>query len=882
MPEPAPRDWRKFASERLPHAPSEVQIELAQHLEQASAEALANGKTEPEAAAWAESRFADWRALSRDIANSKQNARPFTGMAGDLRQALRLFRTNPAFAALAVATLAFGIGANTAIFTMADALALRSLPYPQPERLMAIETTWPRQPEIVPWTSTLDFFDLRGRAQSFAAIAAVSPVWSDILTGAGPAERLETLYVSASFFPALGVSAELGRTFTADEDSGIQGKRVVVLSHELWERRFSARSDILGRAITLNGNPFTVIGVLPRGFRYLGSPVAGSSADIAAWMPLAVNQIVGTPRGVRFLKVIGRLKPSASPQSAAAEIRGIGQALKHEYPASNNDVAIDALPLGERIAGPHRATAFLLLGAVAFVLLMACANVASLLLVRAASRRKDVALRAALGASRYRILRQLLAEGLALAIAGGGAGWLVAFWGVRLLTAIAPPGLLPEALALDWRALGFTGVAVFVCAIAAAFPPAWSALNGNLNAGLRQASRGLTRGSHRLRAALVAFEAAAALALLAGAGLLIHSFARLLDVNPGFDAHNLLSITTQINLSKPEDRVVMYQRIRESLLAVPGVESVDAVSRLPLSGSDLGAAVLIEGRAPENGEGPSAQFRRATPGYFSTMRIPLRAGRLFDDHDGAAMVAVISESMQRRLWSGESAIGRRIKLGPDPAQTQWTTIVGVVGDVRHYALDAEAPAMVYVPYALSPLSSPILVIRTRAPATDLAPILASRIRGVDATLPAYDLYSMETLIERSGAQRRFVMSLLTAFAIAALMLAALGVFGAVSQSVAQRTREIGVRMALGSSPGEAVAMVFADGIRPALIGAVTGLALAVGLARLLRNLLFEVQPLDPFSFAGAVGVLLLFAALACYVPARRATRVDPLIALREE
>ena len=657
-----------------------------------------------------------------------------------------------------------------------------------------------------------------------------------------------------------------------------------MLSHEFWERRLGARRDILGSALTLDGSPYTVIGVLPRDFRYLGEPLTGTASEIAAWMPLAENQLIGTPRGVRFLKLIGRLKPGAPAESATAEIRGIGQTLTREYPASNNAVSMGAVPLAERIAGAHRLTALLLLGAVGFVLLMACANVASLLLARAAARRKDVAVRAALGASRYRLMRQLLVEGLVLAAAGGAAGLLVAYWGVRLLAAAAPLGLLPETLHLNWRALLFTAAAVVICTAAAGFPPAWNVLNGNLQQALRQAGRSLTRGSHRLRASLVVLQVAAALALLAGAGLLIRSFTRLLDVNPGFDAHNLISISTQTppSFAKPEQRTALYQRIRGELLSIPGVDTVDAVSRLPLSGTTLGSAVLVEGHAPDNGEGPNVEFRRSTPGYFGTMRIPLRAGRVFDDHDGAAQVAVISETMQRKLWHGESAIGRRMKLGPDPAHLPWVTVIGVVGDVRHYALDTEAPATVYMPYALSPFYAPILVIRTRVEAEGMLSTLAAKIRSVDAALPAYNIYSMETLIDRSTAQRRFVMSLLTGFAVAALLLAAVGVFGAVSQSVAQRTQEIGLRMALGSSPGEAMAMVFRDGMRLALVGALIGIAAAAGLTQLLRNLLFEVQPLDPASFVGAVVTLLGFAALACYIPARRATRVDPLVALRQE
>jgi predicted permease len=392
------------------------------------------------------------------------------------------------------------------------------------------------------------------------------------------------------------------------------------------------------------------------------------------------------------------------------------------------------------------------------------------------------------------------------------------------------------------------------------------------------------RGSHRLRGALTSAEIAVALAMLVGSGLLIHSFTRLLEISPGFDAHNLVSISTQAppSITTPGQRTAFYRRMHDALTAMPEIESVDATSRLPLAGSDLGAAVLVEGRVQPPGEGLGVQFRRTTPGYFATMRIPLRAGRIFDEHDGASESAVISETMQRKFWPGESAVGRRIKLGPDPQHTPWTTVVGVVGDVRHYALDADAPATVYTPYAVSPLYAPILVIRTRYDADRLLPILAAKIRALDPNLPAYNLYSMQELIDRSTAQRRFVMSLLTAFAAAALLLAALGVFGAVSQAVAQRTREIGLRMALGSTPAEAVRLVFRDGMRFAVIGVAFGIAIAAALARVLRTLLFEVQPLDPAAFAGASLVLLMFAALACYLPARRATRIDPLLALRAE
>jgi predicted permease len=893
------RNWRAYVIERLPEMnvpparESEIVAELALDLEQAYEDACAAGCADAEAMQQVQARFANWRELAREIERSElpappeRTAGPFTGATQDLRQALRFLRRNPAFAAIAVGTLAFGIGGNTAIFSMADALALRGLPYPQADRLMAIETRWPRQSEMEPWTAVPDFFDLRQRAQSFSAMVGISPVWNDILTGAGPTERLETLYVSASFFPTLGAQPEIGRTFTAAEDDGLKGATVAVLSHAFWVRRFGARRDILGRTITLGGAPYTVIGVLPAGFRYLGEPLAGRVADIDVWMPLADNQIVSVPRGVRFLKLIGRLKPGVAPESAASEIRGISQSLTREYPATNSTVAIDALPLQSKISGRYRVSMLLLVSAVGFVLLMACANVANLLLARAAARRKDIAVRVALGASRYRLLRQLVVEGLVLALAGGAAGLLLARWGIHFLVAAAPAGLIPGGIVqMDWRALAFTGCAVLVCALTAGLPPAWGAVREAIHQALRQGGRSLMQGGHRLRASLVIAEVAIAILLLTGAGLLIRSFEHLLNVNPGFDPHNLITVATQTppSASTAGSRAAIYNLIRGRLLSIPGVTGVAAVSRLPLFGDTLGAQVYIEGSRVRESESPHVEFRRSTPNYFETMRIPLRRGRLFDEHDrsAAAQVAVIGESMERALWPGQSALGKRVKLGPDPDRLPWVTVIGVVGDVRHFALDAEPPATVYVPDAYNPLSAPILVIRTSGNTEALLSTVAAKVRSADASIPAYNLYLMETLVERSTAQRRFVMSLLAGFALAALLLACVGVYGTVSQSVAQRTQEIGLRMALGSSPGEAMALVFRDGMKLAALGIAIGTLGAAGLTQLMRKLLFEVQPLDPVAFTGAAVLLAGFAALACYVPARRATRVDPLVALRAD
>jgi predicted permease len=896
-------DFRPYVRQHLPalriHPAREDEIvaELALQLEQAYSDAIAAGSSESEALPLAAAQFGDWRQLAREIQAAERHHPPqpearsglFSGLTQDIRYALRFFRRNPAFAAIAAGTLAFGIGGNTAIFTMVDTLALRGLPYPAADRLASIDTYKTQQPEIEPWTSAQDFFDIRDTAKSFSAVAAISPVWNLILTQQSltaqrPAERLECLYVSASFFPILGVKPALGRTFTAQEDNRASRSAVVMLSHALWQRRFASSPDIVGKSITLDSALYTVIGVLPRDFRYEGEPVSAAAVGIDAWLPLSSNPLIATPRGVRFLRALGRLKPGVSILHARDEIRSIGQGLSEQYPDANRGFTLGAQPLAVQVTGRLRTSMLLLLGTVGFVLLMACANVANLLLARAATRQKEISVRIALGASRFRLLRQLLVEGLVLALAGGAVGLLFARPALAFLASTAPQSLSRlRDTQLDPRALLFTAAAVLVSAILAGLPPAWRTMRAQAAEGLQQTGRGLTAGHHRLRSALVVVEVAAALVLLAGAGLLIHSFQRLLDVDPGFNPRNLVTISTQTPPNAPTaaQRTAIFHLIRERLASVPGVQSVAAVSRLPLMGSNLGSSLFVEGKSVPGESAQDVEYRVATPDYFSTMGIPLLRGRLFDDHDLASS-AVINQTMAQQFWRGENPIGRRIKLGPNPEKQPWITVIGVAGNIRHFALDAEPRPEVYRPYAASPLFAPILAVRTTRDPAPLLGELAAQVRSIDAAVPAYDVYLMQNLVDRSTAQRRFVMSLLTGFAMAALLLSGLGIYGMVSQSVAQRTREIGLRMALGASPFEALIMVFRDGMRLAVIGIAAGSLAAAGLTQLMRKLLFEVRPLDPAAFGLAALTLAAFAALACYFPARRATRVDPLVALRQE
>ncbi|HLJ51477.1 MAG TPA: ABC transporter permease [Bryobacteraceae bacterium] len=886
-------DWKHYVTERLsrlsvrPEREHEIASELAQQLEQAYSDALAEGRSEKEALQRAEAQFPDWAVLRRDINAAELRSRP-TGFLQDFRFAARLLRTNPAFTVVAVLTLAFGIGANTAIFTVVDTLALRNLPYDSPAQLMAIESYQPRQPEIEPWAAALDFFDLRSHLESFTDIAAISPIWNVVYQHDGQAERLEPLYVSASFFPMLGVQPAVGRAFLESEDQGTKPSHVVVLSHSFWMSHFNGSPSAVGQVMSLDGTAYTVVGVLPQSFRYLGEPVAGTATNIDLWMPLSDNQIIGTPRSVRFLKMVGRRKPGVSEQQARDELRRAGAGLAAQFPASNRGVEFDAKSLTKAVQGRLRPTMLLLLGAVGFVLLMACANVAQLLLVRGAGRAREISVRIALGASGWRLIRQLVTEGIVLALVGGAAGILLAFATLRLLVATGPPAIFQtHAFTLDGQVLGFTVLIIFLSAILSGLPPAWRILAIPVADALRETGRGVTAASRRLRSTLVVTQVAIAFALLIGAGLLIHSFLMLLRVNPGFTVENAVTLTTQLPPSAlpREKRIAVYKLIRERLMAMPGVQDVGTVSRLPLMGQNLGTTLWIEGRPMVRSEAtPDIEYRVATPTYFTTMGIPLEKGRLFDERDDSDTfpVILINEAAARKLWPGEDPVGKRVKLGPDPSQARWITIVGVVGSVRHFGLEVDPRPEIYRPYAASPLSNPILIVRTSADPGPLISSFAAAVRSVNAAMPVYNVFRLQELVDRSTLQRRFVMIMLLAFALLSVVLACIGIYGAASQSVVQRTQEIGLRMALGASPSSALGLVLGESARLLVAGIVLGSLLALALLNFVRSLLFGIQPLDPAAFLLAALALSVITLFACYLPARRATLVDPLIALRHE
>ena len=797
----------------------------------------------------------------------------------DVRHGLRVLWKRPGFTLIVVLTLALGIGANTILFSLVNSVLLNPLPYAEPERLVFVAQH--REGESYDGVSYDDYKDFRDRANSFAHLAAVSPQWTLTLTGVNEPVSLRGLYASANLFAALGVAPAEGRAFAAEEDRANAG-RVVVISDGLWRRQFGGDASVLGRSVALDGQPHTVVGVMPAGFHF--------SAEADLWIPLAQNPVIGRGRGVRLLSVFGRLREGLTREQAAGELGAVAARLEAEYPATNRGFSARLVPLHERVVGDARPALLVLLGAVALVLLIACANVANITLARAASRRREFAIRAALGAGRLGLMRQVLTESVLLAAAGGAAGLLLAVWGVDLLLSIGPENIpRRDEIGIDARVVLFTLAVSLATGLLFGLAPALRASRAELGDALKSGARaGEGPRAGRLRGALVAAEVALSIMLVAGAGLLVRSFTRLLDVNPGFRSENLVALGVllpQSSYPEPQRRAEFYRRLEERLKAMPGVESVGAVTRLPLQhAGNITSTLLMEGRPDPEGARPEVDFRRAAPGYFQTTGVPLVAGRGFAEQDAtdAQPVALVNEAMARKFWPGESALGRRIKLGANPEASPWITVVGVVGNVRHLGLDSEPRPEVYRHLLTSPPTGPVVVVRAAADAESLIPALRAAVRELDRDLPAATARTMDEIVARSVAERRFLMLVLGLFAAVALALASVGVYGVVSNSVAQRTHEIGVRMALGADRRDVLLLVIAQGMRPALCGLALGIVAALALTRVMQGLLFGVGARDPVAFTAAALLLAAVALMACYLPARRATRVDPMNALRYE
>jgi putative ABC transport system permease protein len=805
----------------------------------------------------------------------------------DVRFGVRMLLKTPGFTLVAVVALALGIGANTAIFSVVNKVLLQPLPFAQPERLVTIHSRDERDGSLGQAFSYPNFEDLRAQRQVFEGVAAYSRAGAFLLGREEP-EQLRGLVVSADLFSMLDARPTLGRVFTAAEDKP-GGERVIVLSDALWRQRFNADPNIVGQAITLTSGPVTVVGVMPPGFKY---PV--DEGKVEYYMPLAASISPGsiTARGAVFLSLVARLRPGLTLQQAQAETTRVAKQLSTQYPDSNTALGFMLKPLHEDLVGDVRPALYVLLGAVGFVLLISCANVANLLLARSAARQKEIAIRTALGASRWRIVGQLLVESLLLALAGGGLGLLLALWGLDLLIAASPADIprLRE-VSLDPTVLAFTFGVALLTGVIFGLAPALQAAKTDFNDALKEGGRSGTEGlrHNRLRATLVITEVALSLVLLVGAGLLLQSFWRLLKVDPGFRPERVLAADVLVRTKQfpePAQRAAFFQQVLQRVGAVPGVEAVGGVNPLPLGGNFESYSFGIEGQTYPRGEEPAADYRIITPDYFRAMTVPVRQGRAFTerDTDKAPPVIIVNETFARRFFAGADPVGKRLTLGTgEDNDNAPREIVGVVGDVRHAGLDAETTPEMYVPYLQTPPVRLTLVTRTTAAdPTSIAASVRGAIREVNAEQPVYNVRPMTQLLAESVARRRFNMMLLGTFAGLALTLAALGIYGVMAYSVTRRTHELGIRLALGAQRSDILKLVVGQGMLLVGAGAVLGIVAALLVTRLMVSLLFGISALDPLTYIGVALVLALVALVACLIPARRATKVDPMVALRYE
>ncbi len=789
----------------------------------------------------------------------------------DIRYGVRSLLKRPAFTAIAVVTIALGIGVNTAIFSVINAVLLRPLPYDDPERLVSFRSN----------QSPPDLADVESQSKTFSRLGGMvmQPL---AYTGGNEPIQFQIGQVTGGFFETLGVRPARGR-FINNEDDRNGAPFVVVLSHDLWVKQFNRDEQILGKAIPLSANMYTIIGVMPDGF-------VTPRDNTEAWTPVHVsNPVAANHRGVHFLRTYGRLAPGVTIEQARAEMAVVDQNLAAQYPDENKNRRTVLFALHERIVGETRTSLLILFAAVTFVLLIACANFANLLLARAAERQREFVIRGALGAGRWRLMRQMLTESLLLSLAGGAAAIVLAFWATSLLVSFKPENLPRVAeIGVDGRVLGFTlGISVLTGLIFG-LVPAWTASRGQVGDALKEGGRSSTAGSarQRLRSAFVVVELAVALVLLVGAGLLVKTFWNLRSVDPGFNPENLVTMRVELPETRYAD-VASQTRFRKQVLAgmnsLPGVQAA-MISELPLSGDSLNHDFLVENRPPiAPGDEPSVETRSVLGDYFNVMQIPLQRGRDFaapDFDEKAPLVGIANETLVRQHFPNEDPLGKRVRWARNP-QVQWITIVGVVGDVKHFGLDVPEEPALYTPYTqINPWKRWMsFAVRTQGNAFG---DLKQQIWKVDSQLPVTRVETMSEVAATSFAARRFNMSLLSVFAGLALVLAAIGIYGVMSNAVTQRTQEIGIRLALGARAIDVLKLIIRDGLVLVSIGVALGLAGAYALTRLMTTLLFGVTPTDGWTIGVVSAVLIGIALLACFIPARRATRVDPLVALHYE
>ena len=900
------RDWTAFVRSRLslpnlsPEREGRIIRELAAQLEDFYRDARARGASEADADAHACAQISDWTRMARDVVRADhrhtrprierltnrievlastpgRRSGPLTMLAQaltDMRYGIRQLLKAPGFTIVAILTLAIGIGATSAIFSVVNGVMLRPLPYPEAERIVRVIEVLPQYGRFA--VAPANFLDWRDRNQVFEQIAAYT-TGNDTFIGSEGPERVPRALVSWDIFELLRVSPSLGRSFQKEEDAPNKND-VIVISHGMWQRRFGSDPNILGRSINISGAPVTIVGVMPPGFYF-----AGRTTEF--WRPIALDPAQAT-RGGHYITVVARLKEGVSLQQAESEMKGIATQLAQQYPNTNKDESADTVPIHELIVGPIRPMLLTLLAAVGVVVLIACANVANLLLVRASVRERELAIRAAMGAGRRRLVLQMIAESLVLALAGGAAGVLLAYLAITPIQTLGATSIPRVAdITLDRNVLVFTFLVTIATGFVFGLAPAWQAARGGVGAVLKESSRSTGARGHRVRGFLLVTEVALSLVLLVGAALLLRSFARLTNINPGFAPEHVLSFQVMLpQTSYPDDprRDAFFDRLLERLRGTPGVAAAGMIQTLPIL-DDYMLSFSIKGRPPaEPGKDLSANFRVASPGYFESLAIPVMRGRTFTAHDAAKspMVAVIDEAFAQRHFPGEDPIGGGIDIGN--GSDGFYEIVGVVGSVRHEGLESSPRPTMYIPYKQDVFSAMVMMVRTQGDPAQFATTARQAVREIDPALPAFGVRPLSDVITQSVAQRRFSMLLLGVFALVALFLASVGLYGVVAYAVSQRTQEIGLRMAIGAQRGDVLRLVLGSGMKLALFGVAIGVGGALALSRYVETMLFDVTRFDAVSYAGTAAILLAISALACYVPARRAMAVDPLAALRTE
>jgi len=859
---------------RRAQADQELDDELRDHLERKTEEYIAKGMAHEEAHRRARLDLGGIEQTKEECRDARRVSW-IHDLVQDLRYGMRLLRKSPGFTAVAVLTLALGIGANAAIFSVIDGVLLAPLPYKNPQQLVAMQQN----------DAPMNLIDVERQAQAFSQGGAINVDHMDYTGGAEPVQ-VRAGYVNAGFLETLGVAPMLGRIISAEED--VKGaRRVVDVSYSFWQNFLAGDANVLGKTVRLGGYDYTVIGVMPADFA-----LPREHADIFVSIQVAYPGAASS-RDVHFMHSYWRLKPGATLAQAQAEMLTIDRRLSEEYPDTERDRRKTLMPLQEMVTGDVRPALWILFGAVGFVLLIACANFAGLLVARAMSRRQELVIRTALGAGKGRLIRQALTESVVLSMAGGFAGLLVGRWSTAVLLSLKPAALERFTnISIDARVLAFVLGVSLLTGIVFGIAPAWSLARADFAESIKDGGRTATasRSGHLLRSILVTAEFALALVLLVGAGLLLKAFSRLRSVNPGFNPHNITTMYMQLPLTRYNE-IPRQTQFRRQLLAglnsLPGVEAA-MITDIPLGGNDVGHAVVIDGRPPlPIGSEPDVQTVSVMGDYFRVMQIPVRAGRTFTemDREGQPLVAVVNEQFVKQFFPHENPLGARIDWARSNPPRKWMTIVGVVSDVRHLGLSQPQDPAVYTPFSQSDEKwrhFMSVAIRSSRPAGDLAAEVKRQTWNIDRQIPVSLVQSMDELLGASLAEQRFNMSLLGLFATLALVLAAVGIYGLMSYAVGQRTHEIGIRVAIGAQRRDVLGLVVAEGAKLALLGIIAGIAFALVLTRFMTSLLFEVAPTDPTTFFGVALLLALTGLLACYIPARRATKVDPMVALRYE